>query len=270
MASADLTGHAEPVRVTAPVLRDACLDAPWRWLDAGWRDFRAAPGVSLAYGLLAVAGALAIATALFRFAALPLLLPLAGGFFLLGPILAVGLYSVSRSLEQKQTPSIGGSLTVAWRVRGRMALFGIMLFVFYLFWTRTALLLFMLFFGVVEFPPANEFVPTLLLTPHGLGLLITGTAVGGAFAALSYSMSAIAVPFMLDQPVDPVTASVTSIRAVLKNLPAMLLWAVLIVATTIVGLSTLFIGLAIAFPLIAFATWHAYRDLVVQNPAGEA
>jgi uncharacterized membrane protein len=42
----------------------------------------------------------------------------------------------------------------------------------------------------------------------------------------------------------------------------MALWAALIVALTALGVMTLFIGLAIVFPILGYATWHSYRALV--------
>ena len=39
------------------------------------------------------------------------------------------------------------------------------------------------------------------------------------------------------------------------------LWAALIVVFTGIGIATAFIGLAIVVPVLAHATWHAYRDL---------
>ena len=44
-----------------PVIRRVPVDRPWAWLAAGWRDIAAAPGPSLACGLVPVlAGWLAI------------------------------------------------------------------------------------------------------------------------------------------------------------------------------------------------------------------
>ena len=44
-----------------PVARRIDLDAPWRWLDAGWRDMWRTPHISLAYGFAISAAALLIA-----------------------------------------------------------------------------------------------------------------------------------------------------------------------------------------------------------------
>jgi len=39
-------------------------------------------------------------------------------------------------------------------------------------------------------------------------------------------------------------------------------WGALIVMLTLIGFSTLLLGLIVLMPLIGHATWHAYRDLV--------
>jgi uncharacterized membrane protein len=67
---------------------------------------------------------------------------------------------------------------------------------------------------------------------------------------------------MLDRDVDTVTAMLTSFFAVVRNLPAMLVWAVLIVAMVVIGVGTAYVGLIITMPILGHATWHAYRDLI--------
>jgi uncharacterized membrane protein len=238
------------------------FDAPWKWLDLGWRDLWAAPSIGISFGAVAVAGAFLMAAALVKFEALPLLLPLAGGFLLVGPLLAVGLYEVSRRRELGQAPALRGSIRVACEAIGRLALFSLLLLIIYLAWVRIAFLLFMLFFGTGTLPPAAEFVPALLFTPHGLGLLVTGTAIGAALAVLTFAISAVSVPLLFDRSADPITASAISVRAVFLNPKAMGLWAALIAAAAVLGFVTLFLGLAVTFPLIGHATWHAYRDVL--------
>ncbi len=237
------------------------MDAPWAWLDAGWEDLWTAPRISLAYGAVFAVFAYVIALQLTRFNALPLLLPLAFGFLLMGPVFAAGLYQISQLRERGEPVTFRSVVRAEWAGRTQLASFGMLLFLFYFFWMNTALLLFMLFFGSANFPPVNEFFSALLNTNHGLGLLLAGTAVGAVFAVVAYSISAIAVPLMFDRNVDAVTAMIASAKAVWKNLPAMALWAALIVLMTLVGLVLFFVGLAIAFPLIGHASWHAYKEL---------
>jgi len=48
-----------------------------------------------------------------------------------------------------------------------------------------------------------------------------------------------------------------------RNFFPMLLWAFMIVLLTLIGISFAFVGLAVVFPVIGMASWHAYRALVV-------
>jgi uncharacterized membrane protein len=245
----------------APEIHQVNLSAPYDWLAEGWRDLRAAPAISLAYGAVYSVLAYAIAYLLTRMQALPLLLPLAGGFLLLAPLLAVGLYEISRRRELGEPVRIGDVLAAGRGSRAQLAYLGVALLLLYFFWIRVALLLFMLFFGQADFPPFDDFVQTLFVTAHGQGLLLVGTAVGALFAFAAFAISAISVPMIFDRKTDAVTAMISSIKAVRHNLQPMALWAVLIVALTGLGFATLFAGLAITFPLIGYATWHAHKAL---------
>ena len=245
----------------APAIRRVAFDAPWAWLAAGWRDLWSAPVISLTYGAAFAAAAYAFVFQLSQTNALPLMLPLAGGFLLVGPLLAVGLYEISRRRERNERASFQDIVSAVRQSGGQLAFFGVLLLLLYFFWMQIASLLFMLFFGNSDIPPVENFVPTLLFTPHGLGLLVMGTAVGAIFASVAFGVSAIAVPMLLDRKVDVITAVTASVRAVNLNRPAMILWAVLIAGLIAMGFVALFAGLAIVFPLIGYATWHAYREL---------
>ncbi len=254
-------GRASIEKPAPVVIARIPFDAPWGWLAAGWRDLWAAPHISLLYGAAFSLAAYVFVFELSEFNALPLLLPLAGGFLLIGPLLAVGLYEISRRRAHGEPIRFGEILLAGRGARGQLAFFGVILLILYFLWLRIAFLLFMLFFGPVPFPPVSEFIPTLLFTQHGLGLLVTGTAIGAVLAATAYSISAISVPMLLDRKVDTITAMISSVRAVFMNPAAMGLWAVLIAALIGLGVATLFLGLIVAFPLVGHATWHAYREI---------
>lgn len=244
-----------------PAIGRVAIDAPWTWLAAGWRDLWSAPAISLTYGAAFAVAAYAFVFQLTRVHALPLMLPLAGGFMLIGPLLAAGLYEISRRRERGETASLRDIALAVKQSGGQFAFFGVLLLLLYFFWMQIASLMFMLFFGNADIPPVEDFVPALLFTHHGLAFLLTGTAVGAVFAFVAFGASVIAAPLLFDRRVDAVTAIGASLKAVNMNRPAMILWAALIVGLIAMGFVALFAGLAIAFPLIGHATWRAYRDL---------
>jgi uncharacterized membrane protein len=57
-------------------------------------------------------------------------------------------------------------------------------------------------------------------------------------------------------------AVLVSVRAALVNPLPMALWATLILLFTLLGMATAMLGLVVAVPWLAHASWHAYRELV--------
>jgi uncharacterized membrane protein len=246
-------------------IREVPFDAPYSWLAAGWRDMWRAPLVSLSYGAIFAAVGVLLAVGLTHVALLSLIIVLAAGFVLVGPMLAAGLYEASRRLEKSETVSLASVLRAGFFGGRQLAYMGVLLMLIYLAWVEIALLLFMLFFGPQPIPPLDVFASNLLLTPRGLGLLIIGSGVGMALAATVFIISAVAVPLLMVEPLDVVTAATVSARACRKNPKAMALWAALIAGLMLLGFVALFLGLMITFPLTGHATWHAYRNLLVRG-----
>ena len=248
---------------SAPAIRQVALEQPWTWLAAGWRDIWRRPGLSLGYGVAVCAASWLLTGCLFQFDGYWLVLPLAAGFLQLGPILAMGLYEISRRLETGQPIVRRDVVLVRTRAPGQIAFVGLILVLFMLAWVRIATLLFALFFGL-KFPPAGQFFHDLFWTMDGLSFLIVGTAVGAVLAFIVFAMTAVALPRLMAVGGEAISAIILSVDAVRQNLWPMLLWAFLIALFTAVGIGTLCAGLIITFPLIGHATWHAYRDLVAE------
>jgi uncharacterized membrane protein len=256
-------GEIAPVGLA---VRRVPLDAPWDWLARGWRDLCAQPLVSLAYGAVFTALALAITGGLVLAGGEALIPVLAGGFVLLGPLLAAGLYETSRRREAGKRVSLLEVFDIGAAAYGRLALFGVVLLFAFFAWVLIAFVLLMMFLGTASVPPPSELVHTLLFTNAGQGLLVAGTLTGALLAAIVFCVSTIAGPLLLAKDIDVVSAVVTSVRAVSHNTGPMLLWAALIAGFMAQGIVTLFVGLIVAFPLLGYATWHAFRALV---PLGE-
>jgi uncharacterized membrane protein len=255
--------EAVPVFTTeSPRIRSLALDRPWAWLAAGWRDLCRAPVASLTYGVIFALGGYAITLGLWAADLVYLVLPMVCGFMIVGPLMAVGLYEISRRLDAGEPVSLKAALLAWTRNAGQIGLMGIALMLFLFAWIRLAALLFMLFYGLA--PPSLEaLVADTFLSPEGLPFLITGTIIGAVLAALAYAIGVVSVPLLLDRPeANVVTAIATSLVAVRKNPATLLFWAVLIAGFVGAGLITLYVGLIVTLPLISHASWHAYRDLV--------
>jgi len=89
---------------------------------------------------------------------------------------------------------------------------------------------------------------------------VAGIGAGGILAAGVFAISVVAIPLIIDRQATAAQAMLASIKVVLGNIPAMILWSALILILTVVGYAPLLIGLLITAPLLGHATWHAYRD----------
>lgn len=248
-------------RADSPAVRHIGLERPWAWLAAGWRDLAAYPVISLSYGLVFALCGLLLLFLTSQLRMWYVALPLAAGFMLLGPVLAVGLYDVSRRREGGE-PVTFALTAVAWRRNpSQLGLMALMLMLFFLVWIRLATLIFALFYGY-HTPPLDTLVQEVFFSTNSLAFLFVGNLTGAILAALVFAISAVSIPMLLDRNVNAVAAIGTSLRAVQENPGPMAVWAALIVLFTAAGMVVFFLGLIVALPLIGHATWHCYRDLV--------
>lgn len=242
-----------------PRIRSIATRQPLDWLAAGWQDLRANPLPSLAYGLLFALGGDLIILSLLEH---PHLLSVAiSGFFLLAPLLAAGLYELSRARTQGESLLFIDSLRCFRRNGQSLAIFGLILALTAVFWERISALAFALI--AIDSPGSGSvFLSEIILSGEHLGFSFAWLAVGALLAVLVFALSVVSVPLMLDRNVDVVTAMMASQEAFAINLGPLLAWALLIVALTIFGFATLLFGLVVIMPILGHASWHAYRDLV--------
>lgn len=238
--------------------RHVPLLRPLGWLIAGWRDFMRCPGVGLLHGaLLAAFGGLLFFVAHDQFW---LLAGAFSGFLLVAPILATGLYAVSRAISLGRPATLSTALA-AWRPRdGRLIVFGLLLAFAGTGWVLTSASLITGFAPAPVRDPAS-FVRVVVLAGQG-HLFEIWLALGGVLAAPVFASSVVAIPMLLDREIGVLGAVFTSWRVVMENPAPLALWAALILVLTAAGMATLMLGLVVVVPWIAHASWHAYRDLV--------
>ncbi|MCA1780000.1 MAG: DUF2189 domain-containing protein [Xanthomonadaceae bacterium] len=246
-----MTEQANQDRAFAAPCNRLAPGAAFGWLARGWRDYRAGLRVSLVYGLVVLAISLGVSLLAWKLGSYVLVISMLSGFIFLAPLLATGLYSVSRQIRRGRPVSFARSIK-----RMRLALrdalvFALVLLVIFLVWVRAGVMVHVFF-------PAGETHEWFAL----LRFLGIGSAVGSIFALVTFSAAAFSLPMIVDRDVDMITACVTSVNAVLRNKPAMAVWIAMIVLLTGLGFATAGFGLIVVIPLLGYATWHGYVETI--------
>lgn len=262
-------GRREPEYLTVtsglPAIRTVGMDAPWRWLREGWRDFRAATGASLFYGIALTAMGV-ILTQTWGKGAIEI--AFLTGFLLVGPFLAMGLYDISRRVRAGR-PAMAGDTLAAWRANpGAIGFYAVILALLLAVWVRVSVVVVALFFpqGVTS---GAGLAAYLLESPDALAFIGAYVAAGCGFALFVFATSVVSLPMLLDrEKMDALSAMITSFNALRANFAPMLLWGAIVVALTAAGFAAFYVGLLVALPVIGHGTWHAYRDVVAPPEAG--
>lgn len=248
----------DPPAARAPTrqLRALGWRDPFRWLGLGAKDLRAAPGISLFYGLCFWGMALLLGAVFRRMPEYTL--SFVSGCFLLGPFLAMGLYEVSRRNEQGLPQDLAGSLTCWDRRLGSMGLLVLVLLLLELLWGRASLVVFAVFFDTGM--PTTASVLEAVFSPRNWPFVAAYAMVGGVFGALVFCTCVVSIPMILDRDTDAISAGIASIQAVTGRTGPMLLWGALIVALLVGALLLPWaIGVLAVGPWLGHSSWHAYR-----------
>ncbi|WP_291856412.1 DUF2189 domain-containing protein [Bradyrhizobium sp.] len=249
-----------------PVVRRIAVSDIAEALGQGLRDFQAVPLYGLAFGALYAAGGIAILLCLTAFGMVYFAYPLAAGFAMIGPFVAVGLYEVSRRREAGRPISMAAIWSTV-KSRGEIGWMAFVTLFVFVVWMYQVRLLIALLLGLnVSFSGLREFIMVVLTTNQGLLFLAIGNAVGAALSLILFSLTVVSFPLLLDRDVDFVTAMITSVRAVVTSPLPMIGWAALIVVLLAVSAMPYFLGLVVTLPVLGHATWHLYRRIIAPVP----
>lgn len=247
-----------PPATPTPVARSpVTLASPAHWLASGWSDLRQNPLPGLLHGCLLTAfGALLLWAAGDRFW---LLAGAFSGFLIVAPVLATGLYQVSRALESGRPVGMA-EVVLLWRTGDRrLVFFGFLLGLAGTGWVLTSAGLITVWSPVSIQKPV-DFLREVVLVRE-VGLFEAWLLLGALLAAPVFASSVVALPMLVDTRVSVMAAVRASWRAVANHPGPMVVWAVVIVLLVGLGMVTALLGLIVIVPLIAHASWHAYRDL---------
>lgn len=267
MAEAWTSPRAAPAAAstaTEPAVRRIGLADIGDALRLGWQDFLAAPTQLLFLGILYPLIGLFAARAVAGGDTLALFYPLVAGLSLMGPVAALGIYEISRRRERGYAVSAMDAFAV---LRSpailSIAALGLVLLVIFGFWVLVAEMIYGATLGSVAQPSSvGEFLRLLRDTPEGWRLILFGNGAGFLFAVTVLALTVVSFPLLLDRDVGPGVAVRTSLRAVAANPVPMAAWGLTVAVLLALGSLPLFIGLAVAMPVLGHGTWHLYRKVV--------
>ncbi len=137
-------------------------------LARGMSDFSAMPTHVFFLCLIYPIVGLILARVSFGYDVLSLLFPLAAGFALLGPFVAIGFYELSRQREQGLEPSWQDAFDVLHSPsRDAIAALGFLLLVIFVFWIGAAEAIYIETFGHEPAASIPNFVREVFTTPAG-------------------------------------------------------------------------------------------------------
>ena len=235
------------------------IDALARGLD----DFKAMPTHGVFLCLIYPVVTLIFARIYAGYEVLPLVFPLLAGYTLIGPLVATGMYELSRRREEGLDISRGHAFDVLRSPSIRsIATLGVVLMAIYFAWLVVAQAIYVVTFGGAAPASIEEFARQGFTTPAGWTLIIAGSGAGFLFAVVVLTLSVVSFPLLLDRDVGVMTAMQTSIRAVLANPMTMAIWGLIVAVALLIGSLPLFVGLSVVMPVLGHATWHLYRKVV--------
>ena len=251
------------LNLAVPIVRRLHLSDLRDALARGWEDFGAYRTDVLFLCIVYPLVGLVMARLASGHNFLPLVFPLASGFALVGPFVAVGLNEMSRRRELTQTASFLDAFAIFVSPAFlKVAILGCVLVGLFLTWLVAAQAIYVLTLGPLPPESMAQFTHDVLHTKAGWTMIAAGCGVGFVFAVVVLTISVVAFPMLLDRNVSIEIAVRTSILVVTTNPGTMAVWGLVIAALLVAGSIPLLLGLVVVMPVLGHATWHLYRHAV--------
>ena len=229
----------------------------------GIADFEAMPTHVVFLCLIYPIAMLVVARVYAGYDVLPLVFPVLTGYTLIGPLVAIGMYELSRRREQGLDTSRSHAFDVIrFASIGSIVALSALLMLIYIVWLGIAWAIYQLNFGGAVPESILAFALQIVATPAGWATVFVGCGVGFIFATVTFTLSVVSFPMLVDRDVGFVMAVQTSVRAVAANPITMGIWAFIVASGLLIGALPFFVGLAVVLPVLGHATWHLYRKVV--------
>ena len=194
---------------------------------------------------------------------IPLIFPLVSGFALVGPLVAIWFYELSRRREMTGSANLLDATKVLRSPQiGAIIGLGCIQIGLFLLWMLVADRIYQATLGPTMPVSAGAFLRATFGTGPGWAMIAGGISIGFVFAVVALAIGTFSVPLLLDRSVSMLTAMRVSARALFENPRVLGLWGAIVAASLVVGSIPALLGLIVVLPVLGHATWHLYRRII--------
>ncbi|MCB1792217.1 MAG: DUF2189 domain-containing protein [Gammaproteobacteria bacterium] len=217
---------------------------------------RATRGVSMAYAAVFSAVGLILIASILALGLSPLVLPFAGGFMLIGPILLTGYFEMARITEYPAAPKLADAFAAFARAPRSLWLLALVCAFLFLIWITDAGVLYSFTLGGTAMDYGLDWLDTQ--RDDLLSFLLWGSLMGSLLAYMIFTISAFSVPLVYERRATLVQAVSASAHAVIGNFLVCLVWGVVLGSVIVFSVIVLPM-LLLTLPVMSYASFALYR-----------
>jgi len=235
------------------------------WLAFGWSSFLKTKTISVLFSSFFCMIAGLLYWLLLRVDADLIIFPFIAGFFIVAPILIIGFQQVAGILEENKIPKFTDLIAFNGEQNKGIWFLIFILSLCYFIWITDALVIYGLYFGIEPLPLDHAFITDPALRDSLLWFLLYSGLIGWITAVIGFLLGVFSIPLIIHQQLNFVDAVSISVRTVFQHKWLMLKWALTLVMITSLTLVVALPLLIIVFPVLGYASYAVYVDILVKN-----
>ncbi|WP_440874098.1 DUF2189 domain-containing protein [Thalassotalea sp. PLHSN55] len=235
------------------------------WLKFGWQMFTATKAMSMLFSLAFCVFAVVLYALFVKLDAELILYPFIAGFFLVAPLLIIGYQRVAAKIYHGQPVTFSDLYKNKTHHSNRGIWFLVFILCFcYFIWLTDALVIYGLYFGIEPLAFDSKLITDETLRESLFLYIFYSGLMGLVTAIIGFLLGVFAIPLIIHQNVDFVAAIHISIKTVMANKWLMTKWASTLVILTSLTLVVAVPLLVIVLPVLGYASYAVYHDLIVK------
>jgi len=228
------------------------------WLRQGWGRLSASSLAGMSGIALFVVLGLSLEYWLLMSDRWLIYLVLAWGFVLISPFLLSACYSAFRGSEDKLTETAGSIFSALVKSPPAAWAIGLINGAICLVWITDALIIYSVYFS---FQPIPDLFSNPEIRADAFSYLFWASILGVVLSLISFPVTVLSLPHVIFSGAGFVDAVVFSVKRVSRNLPVMLLWALVIGTGMLFTLIVFLPAALVVFPVFAHANAACYKEM---------